>query len=85
MPTVSAIDCIQCRVRLENEKIVNGDPTGGCLLQPGWDNHIIWRIAWSKGLTKNPMVHFEIPKKDRQQNVMKNLTGAMYVMNMARK
>lgn len=37
MPNVSAIDCIQCRVRLENEKIVNGDPTGGCLLQPGRD------------------------------------------------
>ena len=36
IPKVTAIDCIQCRVRLENEKI--GDPTGGCLLQPGWDN-----------------------------------------------
>ena len=38
IPNVTAIDCIQCRVRLENEKIVNGDPTGGCLLQPGWDS-----------------------------------------------
>ena len=44
MPNVSAIDCIQCRVRLENEKIVNGDPTGGCLLQPGWDNHFIYLV-----------------------------------------
>ena len=41
IPNVTAIDCIQCRVRLENEKIVNGDPTGGCLLQPGWDYELI--------------------------------------------
>ena len=38
-----------------------------------------------KPFAKGSLVHFEIPKKDRQQNVMKNLTGAMYVMNMARK
>ena len=31
------------------------------------------------------MIHIFIPKKDLRQNVMKNSTGAMYVMNMARK
>ena len=44
MPNVLAIDCIQCRVRLENEKIVTGDPTGGCLLQPGRDNDLTYAI-----------------------------------------
>ena len=63
MPTVSAIDCIQCRVRLENEKIVNGDPTGGCLLQPGRDNHIIWSIACQKTLCQRVFGPFWNPKK----------------------
>ena len=100
MPNVSAIDCIQCRVRLENEKIVNGDPTGGCLLQPGRDNPAnlsgelsslkdrfkgFWRPFQFSRNHANYESELMIPKKDLRQNVMKNSTGAMYVMNMARK
>ena len=50
IPNVTAIDCIQCRVRLENEKIVNGDPTGGCLLQPGWDNDMASLLDGGEGM-----------------------------------